>query len=517
MMYAVVTYTNMRGIRSVDRIVDLCERDLAFIWLTRGQKPKRDAFYDFKNRKLTSDVLDDLNYQFMRRLQKEGLVTLKELFIDGTKIEANANRYTFVWRGSINYHLAGLLDSIDQLFEKYNSFLQENDYGTKYELGNAQMFVIEGMDKVREVIEKNRKRKLVKHKKLSNNRIIEIDNCSPLEIRKLQNNLTMIADNEGIEFVYGKGKRKPALQQLHEELEQCGKRLMEYKECFEIMGKDRNSYSKTDLEATFMRMKEDHMLNGQLKPAYNVQIAVENYFIVHGYVSSDRTDYNTLIPVLEKHKNAFGSILEEVTADSGYCSEKNLLYLKRNEISSYIKLQDHEKRKTRAYSEDISKYYNMRTGIFEDEQFYICHDGRELWHLRTESKEQDGYTQTFEVYGCADCSGCEHKACCLYKYDAEKDAEKNKVMKINEQWEELKERSHANIQSERGILKRQTHSIQTEGHFGDIKENENFRRFNYRSADKVYKEFMLYAIGRNINKYHRFLYEKLRKFEGKTA
>lgn len=517
MMYAVVTYANMRGIRSVDRIVDLCERDLAFIWLTRGQKPKRDAFYDFKNRKLTSDILDDLNYQFMRRLQKEGLVTLKELFTDGTKIEANANRYTFVWRGSINYHLAGLLDSIDQLFEKYNSFLQENDYGTKYELGNAQMFVIEGMDKVREVIEKNRKRKLVKHKKLSNNRIIEIDNCSPLEIRKLQNNLTMIADNEGIEFVYGKGKRKPALQQLHEELEQCGKRLMEYKECFEIMGKDRNSYSKTDLEATFMRMKEDHMLNGQLKPAYNVQIAVENYFIVHGYVSSDRTDYNTLIPVLEKHKNAFGSILEEVTADSGYCSEKNLLYLKQNEISSYIKLQDHEKRKTRAYSEDISKYYNMRTGIFEDEQFYICHDGRELRHLRTESKEQDGYTQTFEVYGCADCSGCEHKARCLYKYDAEKDAEKNKVMKINEQWEELKERSHANIQSERGILKRQTRSIQTEGHFGDIKENENFRRFNYRSADKVYKEFMLYAIGRNINKYHRFLYEKLRKFEGKTA
>ena len=231
MMYAVVTYANMRGIRSVDRIVDLCERDLAFIWLTRGQKPKRDAFYDFKNRKLTSDVLDDLNYQFMRRLQKEGLVTLKELFIDGTKIEANANRYTFVWRGSINYHLAGLLDSIDQLFEKYNSFLQENDYGTKYELGNAQMFVIEGMDKVREVIEKNRKRKLVKHKKLSNNRIIEIDNCSPLEIRKLQNNLMLIAENEGIEFVYGKGKRKPALQQLHEELEQCGKRLMEYKEC----------------------------------------------------------------------------------------------------------------------------------------------------------------------------------------------------------------------------------------------------------------------------------------------
>ena len=517
MMYAVVTYANMRGVRSVDRIVELCERDLAFIWLTRGQKPKRDAFYEFKGKKLTSEILDDLNYQFLRRLQKEGLVTLKELFIDGTKIEANANRYTFVWRGTINYHLAGLLDSIERTFTRYNTFLQENGYGQKYDIGNAQMFVIEGMDNVRSVIEKNRKRKLSKHKKLANNTVIEIDNCSPLEILKLQKNLNTVASGERMEFVYGKGKRKPEIQQLYEELEHLGQRLMGYKECFAIMGKDRNSYSKTDLEATFMRMKEDHMLNGQLKPAYNVQIAVENYFIIHGYVSNDRTDYNTLIPVLEKHQKAFGSVLEEVTADSGYCSEKNLLYLKEKGIESYIKLQDHEKRKTRAYAEDISKYYNMKVEIFADERFYICHDGRELRHIRTETKEQNGYTQTFEVYGCADCSGCEHKARCLYQYNAEKDAEKNKVMKINEQWEELREKSHANIQSERGILKRQTRSIQTEGHFGDIKENENFRRFNYRSADKVYKEFMLYAIGRNINKYCRFLNEKLKKFEGKTT
>ena len=472
MMYAVVTYANMRGIRSVDRIFDLCKRDLAFIWLTQGQKPKRDAFYEFKGKKLTSDILDDLNYQFMRRLQKEGLVTLKELFIDGTKIEANANRYTFVWRGSINYHLAGLLDTIDKLYTKYNTLLQDYRFGEKYELSN-------------------------------------------LEMLKLQKDLMIIAEGEGIVFVSGKGKRKSEVQRLYEELESCGKRLMSYKECFEIMGKDRNSYSKTDLEATFMRMKEDHMLNGQLKPAYNVQIGVENYFIVHGYISNDRTDYNTLIPVFEKHKKAFEIELEEVTADSGYCSEKNLLYLKENDINSYIKLQDHEKRKTRAYKEDIGKYYNMKTAIFEDEQVYTCHDGRELRHLRTEKREQEGYTQTYEVYGCSDCSGCEHKAKCLYKYNPDKDADKNKVMKINEVWEELREKSHMNIQSERGIRNRQIRSIQTEGHFGDIKENEDFRRFNYRSKDKAYKEFMLFAIGRNINKYHRFLSAKLKKFEGK--
>ena len=155
--------------------------------------------------------------------------------------------------------------------------------------------------------------------------------------------------------------------------------------------------------------------------------------------------------------------------------------------------------------------------MFEDEHYYVCHDGRELRHIQTETQKQDGYTQTFEVYACADCSGCEHKARCLYKYNPEKDADKNKLMKINEQWEELKAASHANIESEKGILNRQIRSIQTEGHFGDIKENENFRRFNHRSSEKVYKEFMLYAIGRNINKYHRFIHDQIQKFEGKQV
>lgn len=515
MMYAIVTYANMRGVKSVDRIVELCERDLAFIWLAKGQKPKRDAFYDFIDKRLTKDVLDDLHYQFVRRLEKEGLVTLKELFIDGTKIEANANRYTFVWRGSINYHLAGLLDTIDKLYTSYNDFIFSNGYDIKYELEQATMFVIEGMDKVREVIEKNRQRKRKGRKKLSNNKRIEIDNCSPLELLRLQENLMKIAEGEEISFVTGKGQRKPQIQKLYEELENCGERLMKYKECFEIMGKDRNSYSKTDMEATFMRMKEDHMLNGQLKPAYNVQIAVENYFIIHTYVSNDRTDYNTLIPVLEKHKEAFDFYPEATTADSGYCSEKNLLFLRKNNVVPYIKLQTHEKRKTRAYQNDIGKYYNMRY-CAEEGDFYYCHDGRKLEHIMTEKRTSNGYVQTYEVYGCSDCSGCPHKAGCLYKYNDETDRDKNKIMKINRLWEELQEESHANIESEKGILNRQIRSIQTEGHFGDIKENEKFRRFHYRSSDKVYREFLLFAIGRNINKYHRFKHDELKKFEGKT-
>ena len=513
MMYAIVIYARMMGVTSVDKIVELCERDLAFIWLSKAQKPKRDAFYDFINKKLTTDVLDDLHYQFIRRLETEGYVTLKELFIDGTKIEANANRYTFVWRGSINYHLAKLLDKIDNLYNTFNEYISINGFDEKYGIGEAVMFVIEGMDKVRDIIEKNRQRKLTKHKKLANNRRIEINNCSPLELLKLQEKLLKIAKGEDITFVTGKGQRKSALQKIYEELEECGQRLMQYKECFEIMGSDRNSYSKTDIEATFMRMKEDHMLNGQLKPAYNVQIAVENYFIIHTYVSSDRTDYDTLIPVLDKHKTAFDFYPDDVTADSGYCSEKNLLYLREKGITPYIKLQSHEKMKTKAYKNDIGKHYNMRYA--NDEDCYYCHNGRKLEHIKTETRKSKGYIQHYEVFACHDCSGCPHKANCLYKYNDETDKDKNKIMKINELWEELQSESHTNIMSDKGILNRQIRSIQTEGHFGDIKENENFRRFHYRSSNKVYKEFLLFAIGRNINKYHRFIHGELKKFEGK--
>lgn len=517
MMFAVLVYANMRGVRAIDRIVELCERDIAFIWLTKGLKPQRDAFYDFINNKLAGQVLEELHYQFLLRLKKEGLVTLQALFIDGTKIEANANRYTFVWRGSINYRLAGLLDTIDSLYSRYNDLIRGTGYDRKYSLPKAQMFVIGGMDKVREVIRKNRARKLTKHKKLPNNTIIEIDCCSPLELLQLQANLATIAKGEGIPFTAGRGMRKSGLQQLHEELGACGERLLTYKECYENLGAGRNSYSKTDTAATFMRMKDDHMMNGQLKPGYNVQIAVENYFIIHTYISNDRTDYNTLIPVLEKHKDAFGEYPEETTADSGYSSEKNLVYLKEKGIRSYIKLQTHEKMKTRAYREDIGKHHNMMYLIEEDTHYYRCHDGRRLDHLRTETSGQDGYTRRMEVYGCEDCSGCGHKARCLYRYNEKRDKNKNKVMKVNETWEDLKSESHANIQSGQGIINRQIRSIQTEGHFGDIKENDHFRRFNYRSQEKVAKEFLLYAFGRNLNKYHRFIHGGIKKFEGKGA
>lgn len=511
MLFAVLLYANLRGIRAIDRIVELLERDIAFMWLAQGAKPKRDVFYEFINERLSEEILENLHYQFIRLLQNEGLVTLECLFIDGTKIEANANRYTFVWRGSINYHLAGLLDNIDLTFKRYNEFLESNNYHQKYKIALAEMFIIEGMDKVREIIEKNRARKINHKKKLSNNKVIEIDDISPIKMLKLQQSLLDIAESEGISFEEGKGKRKSELQKIYEELELLGKRLLKYKESFEIMGQARNSYSKTDIEATFMRMKDDHMMNGQLKAAYNLQVAVENYFVIHTHISDDRTDYNTLIPVLKKHNEYLNHYPKEVTADSGYCSEKNLMFLKRHKIDSYIKLQSHEKMKTRAYKTDISKYYNMT----KVDNGYICAEGRKLEFLHTENHKSKGFDQAFDVYRCDSCNGCNLKSECLYKYDETRDKEKNKVIKVNENWDRLKATSHKNIQSERGIYYRQIRSIQTEGFFGDMKENDDFRKFNHRSSSKVYKESLLYIFGKNIGRYHKFESGQLKKYEMK--
>ena len=513
MVFAILLYANMRGIRAVDRIVELLNRDIAFISLAKGDKPKRDVFYDFINKKMSTEVLEDLHYQFIKKLHKENLISLEALYIDGTKIEANANRYTFVWRGSINYRLANLLDRIESLYKSYNDLIHEQGYDKKYKLADAEMYIIEGIDKVREVIKKNRESKKINKKKKSNNTIIEIDNMSPLKMLNLQTKITEIATGENILFVTGKGQKKPILQKLHEEFCELGTRLLKYKESFEIMGPDRNSYSKTDVESTFMRMKDDHMRNGQLKPAYNIQVAVENYFVIHGYISSDRTDYNPLIPVLKKHKNALDKFPEELTADSGYSSEKNLLFLRENKITSYIKLQTHEKSKTRAYQNDISKHYNMKK--VDTENYYICHDGRKLKLDRIETSNTNGFERTFSVYQSDDCSGCKNKSECLYKYDEKKHREKNKQMKVNNRWETLKEESNKNIQSERGILNRQIRSIQTEGFFGDMKANNGFDKFNHRSEKKVFKELMLYIMGKNLDKYHKFINHKIKKFEGK--
>ena len=508
----------MRGIRSIDKIVELCERDIGFMWLAQGERPKRDAFYNFIN-KVPKEIIEDLHYQIIKKFKEKGLITLETLFVDGTKIEANANRYTFVWRGTINYHLVNLLDQVQELFDKYNELIKEKKYDVKYGILKEKMFLVEGAEKVKKIIQENKKRKKINKKKLPNNVKLKIDNIGPESIMRILNILLMISEKEGIQFRKEKGQKKPEIQKIYEAFAGYGLRLEEYKDKFEKMGKDRNSYSKTDIDATFMRMKEDHMKNGQLKPAYNLQFGVENYFIIDVLISNDRTDYNTLIPLITKHELMTDINLKEITADSGYCSEKNLSFIKRNNITSYIKLQEHEKKKTKKYKEDIGKYYNMEEILVDEnkQQYAYKCKNNEILELKYKSTSyKNGYKQEFEHYESKNCEGCPFKGECFKDYDEEKHQGQNKKLTVNRNWENLKKEADTNINSEKGIIYRQIRSIQTEGTFGDMKYNDDFRRFNHRSTDKVFKEIIFYVIGRNIGKYYRFKLGKLSEYNGKV-
>ena len=520
MMFGLILYGNMRNARSIDEIVDLCGRDLGFIWLSQGERPKRDAFYNFLNNKLSTEILDDLHYQFMKILKDKKLITLKTIFIDGTKIEANANRYTFVWRGTINYHLVNLLDQIQELYQLYNEFIVNNGYDVKYGLLKEKMFIVEGTDKAKKTILENKERKKLNKKKLSNKEILKIDNIGPESITKIKTILKRISKEEEIEFTTKKGAKKPEIQKLYDNFSRYGERLIDYKDKFKIMGDDRNSYSKTDKDATFMRMKDDHMMNGQLKPAYNLQFGVENYFITDILITNDRTDYATLIPLLSKHELMTGVKIEEATADSGYCNEENLIFCETNEITPFIKLQEHELKKKKKYYQAIGKYYNMEEIEKKDKENniyyeYKCKNNKILKFTHNSTSNQKGFTQNFEHYECESCEGCPLKKDCFYNYNEEKHKDKNKTLKINRRWDELKKYTEENILCKKGIYYRKVRSIQTEGSFGDMKHNDDFERFNHRTEKKVYKETMVYVFGRNINKYHRFMTGELTKYKEK--
>ena len=194
MLFTLITYANAIGKRSLREIADGCKRDICFINICKGETPSKDAINRFKNDYMETSILDDLHYQFIQKVKELGYVSLEKLFVDGTKIEANANRYTFVWRGSINYHLCNLITSINKLYERYNSFIKDNKYDKEHNLKPYDLLVIQGIDKVEEIIVKNRQRKKDGKKKLSNNKVIQIDNIDIKTLRMLMFDLHMISE-----------------------------------------------------------------------------------------------------------------------------------------------------------------------------------------------------------------------------------------------------------------------------------------------------------------------------------
>jgi transposase len=297
-------------------------------------------------------------------------------------------------------------------------------------------------------------------------------------------------------MAHGTGKKQSNEQKLMKSLDELRQKHQEYEDKKEIL-EERGSYSKTDNDATFMRMKDDHMKNGQLKPAYNVQMAVESEYVVGAGVFQNCNDLGTLIPLLEsmfEHCPLIAEHLKKVIADSGYESEEIYAFLKKLGIEAYIKPQNYEQMQTRKFKNNIGKRENMVYNAETDE--YTCANGKPLCAIGTSKrKSKSGYESEVTVYECESCEGCPHKEKCTK-------AKGNRKMEVSKNFIEMRAESLENVSSDYGKLLRVNRSIQIEGAFGIIKEDRHFDQFLTRGLPNVKTELFLLCIGYNMNKLH---------------
>lgn len=256
----------------------------------------------------------------------------------------------------------------------------------------------------------------------------------------------------------------------------------------------RNSFSKTDPDATFMHLKEDHMRNAQLKPAYNLQLGVEGEYVTGFDISSERSDQLTLIPLIDKMDKNIGVKYQDVTADAGYESEENYTYFENKKQACYIKPQNYERSKSRKFKNNMALRENMAYDAEKDE--YTCQNDKKLQVVYTgKRKSKSGFESEVTYYECENCEGCPHKKNCTR-------SKGNRKMQVSKKFIKQRKKSLENITSPEGILLRTNRSIQVEGAFGVIKENYKFRQFLLRGNRKVQAEIVLIIMAYNVNKLH---------------
>ena len=420
--------------------------------LGNSKAPDHSTVARFRSGRL-EPVIESLFDQFTIQLAYEKELSLEIVFIDGTKIEADANRYSFVWKKSI---------------EKNEAKLQEK---MKKELPTiAQTYEVRFH--VGEEIKCQHLKSLLK------------------KLRRLQEQLK-------VTFVHGKGRRKHPLQKAIETVEEYLKRLKMYNKHKHIMG-DRNSFSKTDNGATFMRMKEDHMKNGQLKPGYNVTVAVDSEYIVAIQGSAERSDMQTFIPIMETIKDLG---YKKPVADAGFESEENYSWCEANQRTAFIKPANYEQSKKKKYQTDISRRENMPYDAENDS--YTCAAGHPIEaSYEKKSKSKSGYTTTKTVYSCSHCQGCQLKEKCIKGASKTPLEERSKNLHVSKTFQRQRSEMKERITSDEGIKLRVNRSIQVEGAFGVLKQDMSFRRFMLRGESKTQIELYLLALAYNINKLH---------------
>lgn len=444
MLLKALVYAYINNIYSSRKIEQALQESIYFMWLTGMSKPDHNTINRFRGQRLQK-TLQPIFTQVVLLLCEEGLLSLKDLYTDGTKIEASANRYTFVWGKAIKTSKERMRQQLDELWKYAQSVAAS-----------------------------------------------ELDDTDPSGFDKIDKEKVTAT----VEKINAALRDKPVTSKVRQKLSYARKYwpviLDKYEGQEKVLGSGRNSYSKTDPDATFMRMKDDHMRNGQLKPGYNVQISTNNQYIASYSVHQQTTDTGTLIAHLGQHMKQLGKPAT-VTADAGYGSEQNYQWLENKRITAYVKHNQFDRRQSNRLK-NTSSYATENLCYDPDKDVYYCPSGQRMKKKGTKTViTKGGYEQTITKYQAKNCAGCPLRKLCH-------DQPGNRIIDVNHNLNRLKQKADKRLKTKRGIQKRKQRCWDTEPVFAAIKHNHHFKRFMLRGLDKVSIETGLLALAHNLRK-----------------
>lgn len=444
MLLKVLVYAYINNTYSSRKIEAALNENIHYMWLSGMSTPDHNTINRFRSERL-KEALRQVFTQVVTLLAEQGILNIKELYTDGTKIEANANRYSFVWGNAIKTNKQKIQQQLEALWQ--------------YAMSVAAA---------------------------------ELPDTDPtsfkqIEPEQVQNTIAKI--NEAL-------KDKPVNPKVKQKLNYAKKNwpsnLKKYQEQEKILN-GRNSYSKTDTDASFMRMKEDHMLNGQLKPGYNFQISTNNQYIVNYSLHATTADTTTLQEHVELYKRSYNQNPGVITTDAGYGSEENYQYLAQHDIENYVKYNYFDREQSGKLNQK-QPFHAETLHYNKEKDCYICPMGQTMQYMgEKQKKSATGFVQNIKRYQATNCEGCPLKGVC-HK------AKGNRIIEVNHSLQEYKQRVKQNLNSEQGIYHRKKRPWDVEPVFGNIKNNHHFKRFMLRGKPKVEVEAGLLALAHNLRK-----------------
>ena len=489
MMLKVYLYGYTQKIYSSRRLAKALRENVGFMWLSGNNRPDFRTINRFRGDTLRG-AIEGLFTELMIMLVEMGYIKLEEYFIDGTKVEANANRYTFVWAKSNRRYQEQLREKVKALFDEIEEFNRAEDeqYGDVdlEEMGESGQKV----DEQKMAERTARANQILKENTTEDGEVPPSE--PPAEPSQLSEDL-----QAKLEAVKEQLQEEPENKKLAKAAQLMERdylpRAQKYEERERILA-GRNSYSKTDPDAIFMRMKEDHLHDSQLKPGYNIQNGTENQFVVNFSIHQEAGDATCLTPHLEKLQQRIGRQPEKAIGDAAYGSEENYAYLEQQGIESYLKYNYFNREQKKKYQPNPFRLENMPYD--EETNTFTCPNQKQLHFRRVDQRtSKNGYPSEYHVYTCEDCQRCPLREQC-----AEKPFKGNRRLQINFALTRYRQQASQNLRSEEGLRLRSQRGVDVETVFGRIKQNWGFRRFLLRGLDKVNVEWGLLCMAHNLSK-----------------